>query len=274
MGNVTVFNGSAGIWRRAAIDAVGGWSADTLTEDLDLSYRCALAGWKGRYLRDVTVPSELPRNMRAFNLRPGSYEARWKAARAAVSLGLLAGDRDEGKRWLERASADGTAAVRIDPNGTDGLYWLIAATGRLSFLQSPRGAAQAAQRVYELAHRLLALDSLHAGAHDALGKLAYRVMRLSGAGRFFGRAFFGYEALRTASWERAERHLARAVELDPSWPVVHADLGEAYLHMGRYEEAARELQRALDLPGRHPGDRAYQQKAAEELAFARGMRKP
>src|SRR5207237_700975 len=63
MGNVTVFNGSAGIWRRAAIDAVGGWSADTLTEDLDLSYRCALAGWHGRYLRDVTVPSELPGDM-------------------------------------------------------------------------------------------------------------------------------------------------------------------------------------------------------------------
>ena len=78
MGNVTVFNGSAGIWRRAAIDAVGGWSADTLTEDLDLSYRCALAGWKGRYLRDVSVPSELPGDMRAFKLQ----QHRWARGNA------------------------------------------------------------------------------------------------------------------------------------------------------------------------------------------------
>lgn len=78
MGNVTVFNGSAGIWRRAAIDDVGGWSSDTLTEDLDLSYRCALGGWKGRYLRDVTVSSELPGNMRAFKLQ----QHRWARGNA------------------------------------------------------------------------------------------------------------------------------------------------------------------------------------------------
>jgi cellulose synthase/poly-beta-1,6-N-acetylglucosamine synthase-like glycosyltransferase len=78
MGNVATFNGSAGIWRRKAIDAVGGWSADTLTEDLDLSYRCALAGWKGRYLRDVAVPSELPGDMRAFKLQ----QHRWARGNA------------------------------------------------------------------------------------------------------------------------------------------------------------------------------------------------
>ncbi len=86
MGNVTVFNGSAGIWRRAAIDAVGGWSADTLTEDLDLSYRCALAGWEGRYLRDVTVPSELPGDMRAFKLQ----QHRWARGNAQCMRKLTA----------------------------------------------------------------------------------------------------------------------------------------------------------------------------------------
>ncbi len=54
------FNGTAGMWRREAIDDAGGWEHDTLTEDTDLSYRSQLAGWKFRYLQDVECPAELP----------------------------------------------------------------------------------------------------------------------------------------------------------------------------------------------------------------------
>lgn len=78
VGNVTTFNGSAGIWRRAAIDDAGGWTSDTLTEDLDLSYRCALRGWHGRYVQDVRVPNELPEHMRAFKLQ----QRRWAKGNA------------------------------------------------------------------------------------------------------------------------------------------------------------------------------------------------
>ncbi len=72
------FNGTAGIWRRQAIDSAGGWEHQTLTEDLDLSYRAQLKGWKFRYLRDVTVPSELPVEMNALK----SQQHRW--AKGAV----------------------------------------------------------------------------------------------------------------------------------------------------------------------------------------------
>ena len=54
------FNGTAGVWRRTALVDAGGWTADTLTEDLDLSYRAYLRGWRGEYLRDIEVPAELP----------------------------------------------------------------------------------------------------------------------------------------------------------------------------------------------------------------------
>lgn len=62
------FNGTAGVWRRACIEdpAVGGWQDDTLCEDLDLSYRAQLAGWRGVYLSDVSVPAELPAQLLAF----------------------------------------------------------------------------------------------------------------------------------------------------------------------------------------------------------------
>jgi cellulose synthase/poly-beta-1,6-N-acetylglucosamine synthase-like glycosyltransferase len=67
------FNGTAGVWRRAAIDEAGGWQHDTLTEDTDLSYRAQLKGWKFIYLQDVECPAELPVEMTAFK----TQQARW-----------------------------------------------------------------------------------------------------------------------------------------------------------------------------------------------------
>lgn len=67
------FNGTAGAWRRTAIDEAGGWQHDTLTEDTDLSYRAQLKGWKFKYLQDVECPAELPIEMTAFK----TQQARW-----------------------------------------------------------------------------------------------------------------------------------------------------------------------------------------------------
>jgi len=67
------FNGTAGLWRRACIEDVGGWQWDTLTEDLDLSYRAQLRGWKIGYLPDVVVPAELPAQVEAFK----KQQFRW-----------------------------------------------------------------------------------------------------------------------------------------------------------------------------------------------------
>jgi cellulose synthase/poly-beta-1,6-N-acetylglucosamine synthase-like glycosyltransferase len=67
------FNGTAGIWRRAAIDDAGGWQHDTLTEDLDLSYRAQLRGWKFVFVSDVIAPAEVPVEMNAFK----SQQFRW-----------------------------------------------------------------------------------------------------------------------------------------------------------------------------------------------------
>ena len=67
------FNGTAGIWRRVAIEDAGGWQHDTLTEDTDLSYRAQIRGWKFIYLPEIDCPSELPVEMNAFK----SQQARW-----------------------------------------------------------------------------------------------------------------------------------------------------------------------------------------------------
>jgi cellulose synthase/poly-beta-1,6-N-acetylglucosamine synthase-like glycosyltransferase len=67
------FNGTAGVWRRTAIDSAGGWQHDTLTEDTDLSYRAQLKGWKFLYLPEIECPSELPVDMNGFK----AQQARW-----------------------------------------------------------------------------------------------------------------------------------------------------------------------------------------------------
>lgn len=67
------FNGTAGVWRTKTIEEAGGWEADTLTEDLDLSYRAQVKGWEFVYLRDVASPAELPVSMEAIK----SQQYRW-----------------------------------------------------------------------------------------------------------------------------------------------------------------------------------------------------
>jgi cellulose synthase/poly-beta-1,6-N-acetylglucosamine synthase-like glycosyltransferase len=79
------FNGTAGVWRRCAIDDAGGWEHDTLTEDTDLSYRAQLKGWKFIYLQDVECPAELPVEMTAFK----TQQARWAKGLIQTSKKIL-----------------------------------------------------------------------------------------------------------------------------------------------------------------------------------------
>lgn len=84
-GSFINFNGTCGVWRKGCIIDAGGWSADTLTEDLDLSYRAQLKGWKFRYLEDVVTPGELPVLMPVIKLQ----QYRWNKGGAETARKLL-----------------------------------------------------------------------------------------------------------------------------------------------------------------------------------------
>ncbi len=79
------FNGTAGVWRRQAIDEAGGWEADTLTEDLDLSIRAQLKGWQIRFLEEVGSPAELPVEMNSLK----SQQFRWMKGGAETARKML-----------------------------------------------------------------------------------------------------------------------------------------------------------------------------------------
>lgn len=79
------FNGTAGIWRRESIEDAGGWEADTLAEDMDLSYRAQIKGWRFVYLSDVTTPAELPVEINAFK----AQQHRWAKGAAQTARKVL-----------------------------------------------------------------------------------------------------------------------------------------------------------------------------------------
>ncbi|MEM7371694.1 MAG: cellulose synthase family protein [Bacteroidota bacterium] len=79
------FNGTAGVWRKTCIIDAGGWEADTLTEDLDLSYRAQIKGWRFRYIDEIGAPAELPVEMGAIK----SQQYRWMKGGAEVARKML-----------------------------------------------------------------------------------------------------------------------------------------------------------------------------------------
>lgn len=84
-GRFFTFNGTAGIWRKSCIEDAGGWEHDTLTEDMDLSYRAQLKGWRFVFLNDVETPAELPVDMDGFK----SQQHRWTKGSIQVCKKVL-----------------------------------------------------------------------------------------------------------------------------------------------------------------------------------------
>jgi hypothetical protein len=79
------FNGTAGVFRKKAIIDAGNWQDDTLTEDMDLSYRMQLRGWQCRYLIDLVAPAEIPRDLNAFK----NQQFRWAKGSTQTAIKLM-----------------------------------------------------------------------------------------------------------------------------------------------------------------------------------------
>ena len=95
------FNGTAGVWRRKAIEDAGGWQHDTLTEDTDLSYRAQLQGWKFLYLPDIECSSELPVDMNSFK----AQQARWAKGLMQTAKKILPRVMKSNVPWHIKAEA-------------------------------------------------------------------------------------------------------------------------------------------------------------------------
>ncbi|MFH0880941.1 MAG: glycosyltransferase [Lentisphaerota bacterium] len=95
------FNGTAGLWRKQAIIDAGGWQNDTLTEDMDLSYRSQLAGWKPFFISDLVVEGEIPDNINAFKIQ----QFRWAKGSIQTAIKLLPRVFRSDFSWLAKMEA-------------------------------------------------------------------------------------------------------------------------------------------------------------------------
>jgi tetratricopeptide (TPR) repeat protein len=193
-------------------------------------------------------------------------DALWRAARAAVVIGIDEEGSRPQNRWLDPAIDWSRRAVELDPDDVDGRYWHGVAAGRRAMNAAPSYAVELAQIVYEEAHAILAVDSLHGGAQNMLGKLNYEIMTVSRVKRLIARTFMGNQALGDTSWENAEYYLEKAVQSWPEYVLFHFDLAQLYKRRGRRDEAIEEYQSVLALPAVHPTDHRLQNQAREQLA--------
>jgi hypothetical protein len=93
------FNGTAGMWRREALEDAGGWSADTLTEDLDLSYRAQMTGWRFVFRPQVGVPAEIPETVRGLEVQQKRWSQGGVQTGRKVLPALLAGPWSPVIKW-------------------------------------------------------------------------------------------------------------------------------------------------------------------------------
>lgn len=190
----------------------------------------------------------------SFLIEVNDAELRWRAARAAIAVGMLTDARAERLMLYDRALLHARQAVAIQPSSVDARYWLAAAAGRRAHRDDPVYSAKLAVEVHEIVRDILAVDSTHAGAHHALGVLHAEVCRVPALARFVASRVLRVDLAAQASVRQAERHLKRAVELDPQSVPYLADLALFLVRTRRLAEADSVVRRLTAATAKHPTD--------------------
>jgi len=236
----------------------------------------ALTACVGMQAGDPTIRSEGPDSLLAEPSRfalleaaalepPLEYRSLWETARTGATTAAALGDSDEGRAMLLGARRFATAAAELRPGAVEGHYWRAVSAGLLADVEGGRSKIRFAEEAWRESEQVLALDSLHAGAHHIQGRLHASVMRLSWLTRTLARHLLGADILGEASWDEAVHHLRLAAELAPEEAVHHLELGMAYRDLGRDEEARRAFEATLAAPTLRAADEAYKARAARLL---------
>jgi tetratricopeptide (TPR) repeat protein len=199
-----------------------------------------------------------------------NYEANWKAARAIADVAKqIQGNADSLKNRRDSLYSVGKGfaerAIRADSTQADGHYALAMVLGRLSLTKGSKERVRYAKIIFDEATRAVTINPNHDNAHHVLGAWNAEVKRLSGLQRFFAKALFGGGFMDKANWDDAVRHLARAVELQPSHIYHRLELAEVYTDLGRYSKAREQLQIIPTLPEADVLDGQYKKDAAALL---------
>lgn len=198
----------------------------------------------------------------ALVVDPERYAVLWRAAREAVVLGMLQEEEGRQNEWFLRGEDFARAAIRVRPAEVEGRYWLLAALGRRALQSGIVTTARLAREIHAGASILLAEVPGHAGTHHVMGVLNSEVMKLPAVTRFLGKRILGGGSdLYETSWEEAERHLVRAVELEPGMLLYRMDLALMYLRRNQTPEAKKALRELIESSPREAVDPPLQSRA-------------
>ncbi len=194
----------------------------------------------------------------------GGYEALWRASRAATDVGQDAGE-DAAEEWYERAESYARRAVEANSDEPEGHLELARSLGLVALDANARQRVRMSEEIRAEARAAIEADSAYAGGWHVLGRWNKGVMELSGFARMFARTFLGGEVLGEASWENAERHLARAAELEPDRILHRVELGKVYRQTEKPDRAREQLRKVLELPPADFRDCVYRAEARDLL---------
>lgn len=202
----------------------------------------------------------------ALASEPDRFDALWRAAQAAVSVGMLEPDADRGAEWYDLALDFAERAIEVEPDSASGWQWRAIATGQKALSVGPSRRVELSQKVRDYALRTLELDPEAAGAHHVLGQWHAEILRLGGLTRFAAERLLGAATFREASWAEALRHLERAVELEPAAPIHRLALARILLDRERPDEAIRHLRTGATLSPVEPTDPGHLDEIRDLLA--------
>ncbi|NJD19590.1 MAG: hypothetical protein FIA95_09965 [Gemmatimonadetes bacterium] len=202
---------------------------------------------------------------------PDDYEARWRATRGALGLGIMGADKETRRHWLQEADAHGRELLRLRPHDAEAMAWAAAARGRRALAEpGARTVVAVAEETWQLTGELLAAHPDHPLGNHVRGKLHQEVARLPRVKRVLARMFLRGDLLSQAKWELAEEHLQRALAADPGMVLFYLDLGETYRYQGKTAAALAGYHRGLAVPNRLPVDARFKDTMERRIALLEG----
>ena len=202
------------------------------------------------------------------------YGALWRAARSQVDIAK----KIQGEHDYTRAVRDSVfavaeqfarRAVAADSLDAEGHFVLALALGELSRTRGGTERISFARVIYDQTALALASNPAHDGAHHILGAWHAEIMRLSGVTRFFAKTLLGAGFMSRAAWDSAAVHLERSVALEPDYIHHRLELGEIYVDMERWADAAAQLEAIPSLPTKDVLDTRHRATAAALLERVR-----
>ena len=188
---------------------------------------------------------------------------------------VITGADKTSQQRRQKLYTDGTSlaqrAVAASPNDTWGHFQVAAALGKKLLMLGKKEQIDGSKKIKAEIDKAIELDPNNDLAYHALGRWHRRMAEIGGTSRFFGGIIYG--SIPKGSFEESEKNLKKAVDLKPEFVNHHLELGKTYVALKKYDLAAAEFQKAIDLPKTTSKDDVLKAEAQAELAKIKGKTK-